>query len=80
MQHADVAMYTAKRNGKGRFDEFEPNMSLTVARRHQVKVGLERAIARRRVRVHYQPVIDIASSGALIGTEALCAGRTRTRG
>ena len=44
MQHADVAMYTAKRNGKGRFDEFEPTMSLTVAHRHQLKIGLERAL------------------------------------
>ena len=41
MQQADVAMYTAKRNGKGRFDEFDPTMSLTVAHRHQLKSGLQ---------------------------------------
>jgi EAL domain-containing protein (putative c-di-GMP-specific phosphodiesterase class I) len=70
MKHADVAMYTAKRNGKGRFDEFQPTMSLTVARRHQVRVGLERAISQGEFVVHYQPVVD-TRSGSIIGTEAL---------
>ena len=79
MQHADVAMYTAKRNGKGRFDEFEPNMSLTVARRHQLKLGLERAIANDEFVLHYQPVIDI-STGAVSGTEALLRWKDPERG
>jgi diguanylate cyclase (GGDEF)-like protein len=79
MQHADVAMYTAKRNGKGRFDEFEPTMSLTVARRHQLKVGLERAIADGEFVLHYQPVID-AASGSICGTEALLRWKDPARG
>jgi diguanylate cyclase (GGDEF)-like protein len=79
MQHADVAMYTAKRNGKGRFDEFEQNMSLSVARRHQLKIGLERAIANNEFVLHYQPVIDVAS-GELIATEALLRWKDPTRG
>jgi len=79
MKHADVAMYTAKRNGKGRFDEFQPTMSLTVARRHQVRVGLERAISRGEFIVHYQPVIDTVN-GALIGTEALVRWKDPSRG
>jgi EAL domain-containing protein (putative c-di-GMP-specific phosphodiesterase class I) len=79
MQHADVAMYTAKRNGKGRFDEFEPNMSLTVARRHQLKVGLERAVADEEFLLHYQPVIDVAS-GCVAGVEALLRWKDPARG
>jgi diguanylate cyclase (GGDEF)-like protein len=79
MQHADVAMYTAKRNGKGRFDEFEPNMSLTVARRHQLKVGLERAIADNEFVMHYQPVIDVAT-GTITATEALLRWKDPSRG
>jgi diguanylate cyclase (GGDEF)-like protein len=70
MQQADVAMYTAKRNGKGRFDEFEPDMSLSVARRHQLKVGLERALANNEFTLQYQPVVDVGT-GAITGTEAL---------
>jgi diguanylate cyclase (GGDEF)-like protein len=79
MQHADVAMYTAKRNGKGRFDEFEPTMSLSVARRHQIKVGLEHAIDRDELVVQYQPVVDVAS-GRLAAVEALLRWKNPTRG
>jgi diguanylate cyclase (GGDEF)-like protein len=79
MQHADVAMYTAKRNGKGRFDEFEPTMSLTVARRHQLKLGLERAIANDEFVLHYQPVIEVAT-GEITATEALLRWKDPTRG
>jgi len=79
MQNADVAMYTAKRNGKGRFDEFEPNMSLSVARRHQLKIGLERALANNEFVLHYQPVID-AASGQVVATEALLRWADPERG
>ncbi|HET9729646.1 MAG TPA: GGDEF domain-containing phosphodiesterase, partial [Acidimicrobiia bacterium] len=79
MQQADVAMYTAKRNGKGRFDEFEPTMSLSVARRHQLKLGLERAMANNEFVLHYQPVIDVAT-GAITATEALLRWKDPTRG
>jgi diguanylate cyclase (GGDEF)-like protein len=79
MQHADVAMYTAKRNGKGRFDEFEQNMSLSVARRHQLKLGLERAIANNEFVLHYQPVLDVAT-GSITATEALLRWKDPTRG
>jgi diguanylate cyclase (GGDEF)-like protein len=79
MQHADVAMYTAKRNGKGRFDEFEPTMSLTVANRHQLKIGLERALAANEFVVHYQPVID-ATTGELSALEALLRWKDPLRG
>jgi diguanylate cyclase (GGDEF)-like protein len=79
MKHADVAMYTAKRNGKGRFDEFQPSMSLTVARRHQVRVGLERAIAQGEFTVHYQPVVNVAE-GTILGTEALVRWKDPARG
>jgi diguanylate cyclase (GGDEF)-like protein len=79
MKHADVAMYTAKRNGKGRFDEFQPTMSLTVARRHQVRVGLQRAISQGEFVVHYQPVLD-TTTGGIIGTEALVRWKDPARG
>jgi diguanylate cyclase (GGDEF)-like protein len=79
MQQADVAMYTAKRNGKGRFDEFEPNMSVNVARRHQLKLGLERAIADEEFTLQYQPVID-ANAGTISGVEALLRWKDPTKG
>ena len=79
MQHADVAMYTAKRNGKGRCDEFEPTMSATIAHRHQMKAGLERALALNEFVVHYQPVIDVGT-GELAAVEALLRWQDPERG
>jgi diguanylate cyclase (GGDEF)-like protein len=79
MQHADVAMYTAKRDGKGRFSEFEPTMSLSVEHRHRMKVGLERALANDELVVHYQPVIEVAT-GELVALEALVRWKDPTRG
>jgi diguanylate cyclase (GGDEF)-like protein len=79
MQNADVAMYTAKRNGKGRFDEFEPDMSLTVLRRHDLKVGLERALNQDEFVLHYQPVIG-AESGTMVAAEALLRWADPVRG
>jgi diguanylate cyclase (GGDEF)-like protein len=79
MQQADVAMYTAKRNGKSRFVMYEPSMSLSVARRHQLKVGLERAVSSDEFALEYQPVAD-ASTGAIAGTEALLRWRDPARG
>jgi EAL domain-containing protein (putative c-di-GMP-specific phosphodiesterase class I) len=54
-------------------------MSLTVARRHQLKTGLERAIADDEFVLHYQPVIDVAT-GAISGSEALLRWKDPTRG
>ncbi len=79
MQNADVAMYTAKRNGKGRCDVYEPTLSLSVARRHQVKIGLERALLRNELLLHYQPVVDVAT-GQIVATEALLRWRDPVRG
>ncbi len=79
MKNADVAMYTAKRNGKGRFDVFEATMSLSVARRHQVKTGLDRALANDELCVQYQPVIE-ASSGDIVAAEALVRWKHPERG
>ena len=50
MRNADVAMYDAKRNGKGRFSEHHDGMSLHVAHRHQVKSDLGRAVREGGVR------------------------------
>jgi diguanylate cyclase (GGDEF)-like protein len=79
MQHADVAMYTAKRNGKGRFDEFEPSMSLSVARRHQVKIGLERALQNNELLLEYQPIVT-SLTGDIVASEALVRWKDPSRG
>src|SRR5262249_1981863 len=56
-----------------------PTMSLGVARRHQLKQGLERALQRDEFVLHYQPVIDVAS-GELSACEALLRWNAPGRG
>jgi diguanylate cyclase (GGDEF)-like protein len=67
---ADVAMYRAKVKGKDTFEIFEPGMQDVVARRLEVRTGLESAIDRHELVVLYQPIVDIATSTP-VGVEAL---------
>ncbi len=67
---ADVAMYRAKVKGKDTFEVFEPGMQDVVARRLEVRSGLETAIDRHELMVLYQPIVDLATSTP-VGVEAL---------
>jgi EAL domain-containing protein (putative c-di-GMP-specific phosphodiesterase class I) len=69
MKHADIAMYEAKRSGGGScFYRSELGSSLN--RRLLLAERLRRALKERRLRLHYQPQVDLAS-GRLGGAEAL---------
>ena len=69
IQHADVAMYQAKRRHQG-FIEYQADNDLYTARRLQFAAELGEAIENRQLVVHYQPKIDL-TSGAAVGVEAL---------
>jgi diguanylate cyclase (GGDEF)-like protein len=79
LRNADVAMYTAKRNGKGWFQLFEPLMGTEVVERHQLKADLERAIERGEFTVYYQPFVDL-KDGRIVSVEALVRWEHPTRG
>ncbi len=70
LRRADVAMYRAKLRGKGTFEVFEPAMQEVVSRRLEIRTDLERALERHELKVHYQPVVDMATRSP-IGVEAL---------
>jgi diguanylate cyclase (GGDEF)-like protein/PAS domain S-box-containing protein len=70
LRNADVAMYTAKNRGKGRFEVFEPDMHVSAVRRLELEAELRRAIDRNEFRVHYQPIVEL-DSGRIAGVEAL---------
>jgi EAL domain-containing protein (putative c-di-GMP-specific phosphodiesterase class I) len=63
-------MYRAKDVGGNAISLFDPTMRADVARRVDVEGALRHAVARDELRLHYQPVVDLAS-GALLGFEAL---------
>jgi diguanylate cyclase (GGDEF)-like protein len=79
MQQADLAMYSAKRRGKGRFEEFRDDMNDSAAQRYEVKAGLERAVSDHEFTLDFQPVMDIAS-GVAVGAEALLRWKDPQRG
>ncbi len=70
LRNADVAMYTAKNNGKNRVEDFRPSMHEAALARLALKGDLERAMERGEFRLLYQPIIHLESS-RLIGVEAL---------
>ena len=79
LRNADVAMYRAKADGKGRHALFEPSMRAEVLERIELEADLQRAVARNELVVHYQPLVSLAD-GNLVAFEALVRWRHPTRG
>ena len=79
MRDADLAMYMAKRNGKGRFEMFRPEMHEEAVRRLETAADLRRGIADSQFEVYYQPIIDTRNA-TIIGAEALVRWHHPTRG
>ena len=71
MRDADVAMYRAKADGKGRHAVFDAAMHEQVMRRLDVEGDLRQAIEQQRLEVVYQPIVQ-AATGRIVGFEALC--------
>jgi diguanylate cyclase (GGDEF)-like protein/PAS domain S-box-containing protein len=79
LRNADMAMYTAKTNGKGRYEWFAPSMHAAVVERLELTADLRRAVERSELFVLYQPIIDLAT-GRRTGVEALVRWRHPQRG
>ena len=71
LRDADVAMYRAKADGKGRHAVFDGRMHEQVMRRLDMETELRSAIEERRLEVAYQPIVQ-AATGRIVGFEALC--------
>ncbi|HUZ19993.1 MAG TPA: EAL domain-containing protein [Acidimicrobiales bacterium] len=70
LRNADLAMYRAKKDGRGGWSLFEPGMYLAVRNRLELEADLQRAVARGELTVQYQPVV-LLDSGEITGLEAL---------
>lgn len=79
LRDADIAMYEAKRTGRGRYVLFEPSMHKRVRDDVTLEADLRRALPQDELFVVYQPLVDLAS-GALAGMEALVRWRHPLRG
>jgi diguanylate cyclase (GGDEF)-like protein len=69
LRNADVAMYSAKDNGKGRHAVFDPSMYEALLNRLELESDLRQAVERGQLQVFYQPIVEL-DSGALTGVEA----------
>jgi diguanylate cyclase (GGDEF)-like protein/PAS domain S-box-containing protein len=70
LRNADVAMYEAKRHGKGRSATYESRMYADIRERLDLEAALRRAVERNELVLHYQPIVQLRS-GAVYGVEAL---------
>ncbi|WP_067473238.1 putative bifunctional diguanylate cyclase/phosphodiesterase [Actinomadura hibisca] len=78
LRDADLALYAAKNAGKDRAVLFEPGLREAQLHHSRIVHGLRRAIDRRELAVHYQPVVDLCS-GRVHAVEALLRWTPRDR-
>jgi diguanylate cyclase (GGDEF)-like protein len=76
---ADTAMYVAKALGKGRVEQFHPDMRAAELDRLELEAALRDAVRDDQITVQYQPVVAL-ETGAVDGFEALARWRHPTLG
>ena len=79
LRDADTALYRAKAQGRGRCVEFDSSMHDRAVELLHLETALRRALERREFRLHYQPVVSLAS-GQITGAEALLRWKHPERG
>lgn len=73
LRDADAAMYLAKQRGGGRYEFFDEAMRAGITRRLETETSLKGALERNELRLHYQPLVQVAAGRAhrIVGFEAL---------
>ncbi len=79
LRNADIALYRAKSNGKGRYEVFAESMHVRALERLEIETDLRRALERQELQVYYQPIHHLPSH-QLAGFEALLRWVHPTRG
>ncbi|MDI1464007.1 EAL domain-containing protein [Catellatospora sp. KI3] len=79
LRQADVALYAAKAQGKGRWLRHDPSLDTQTAERLQLRAELEQALPNGEFLLEYQPIVRLADR-ATVGFEALLRWDHPTRG
>ncbi len=79
MRRADLALYAAKAKGRDNLALYDPSLDQAARERRTTENDLRDALPRGQMRMHYQPMIDLAS-GETTGVEALLRWEHPTRG
>jgi diguanylate cyclase (GGDEF)-like protein len=70
LRDADIAMYAAKAQGKGRCAVYAAEFAAENLGRLQLKSDLSQALERGELSLKYQPIVDL-DTGMMVGVEAL---------
>ena len=70
LHSADLALYTAKADGKGTWRRYDVAMDEKTRERRALEAGLRHALAHDQLELHYQPLVD-AKTGRITSAEAL---------
>jgi diguanylate cyclase (GGDEF)-like protein len=70
LRNADLAMYEAKGQGKGRYEIFQRHMHEALAQRLELELDLKRAADRDQFVLHFQPIVELDTE-TVTGVEAL---------
>lgn len=76
---ADLALYDAKRGGRGGYTLFDPNHSSLWIERLELEEDLRNSVIRGELRLLYQPIVDMTTR-RLVASEALVRWDHPTRG
>ena len=79
LRDADIAMYRAKRQGRGRYTVFDTSMLEGVMSRLELETDLRKALENKEFLVCYQPILDLDTQ-RIEGFEALLRWQHPTRG
>jgi predicted signal transduction protein with EAL and GGDEF domain len=79
LQHADLALYQAKLDGRGILRAFQPEMDARIRARHGLETDLAQALALGQFVLHFQPQVNLRD-GVVSGFEALIRWSHPTRG
>jgi PAS domain S-box-containing protein len=70
LKNADLAMYSAKRQGKNNYRFFDESLNEAALQRLTMDSQLRKALERDELELHYQPQLDLCG-GYISGVEAL---------
>jgi PAS domain S-box-containing protein len=77
LRDAEIAMYRAKKMGKGRSQVFDETMHVGAVKRLQLESDLRKGLERNEFLVYYQPIVSLSNT-EIIGFESLARWKRST--